>query len=321
MSKRRYDQEKKAKYSTQFLKATAIVLAICAPVAFFFIIITQHGGLDPEFARIAISSPGTLKLDQIELKLDGQTLANYVAMVVGTSVAFAGAWVAISIADSALEAQKAATRAEQEATRLQSPSYKFLEQRKSLEGNLLALKLRIEDRFQTIFNTATSGATKDENEIFSKNASLILFVGEIFDSLLGFLKDPVDLEYMSITPAMFSNFQKRNYEKYRSSSGPTGKPDSPENEGNHIESCRMWVANRHNIEVGILLMKQAATQLHPSLSAFIDGRNMSMNAIDGILTDLSAPELLDSSQEGWVYSITSPGDAYHISDDKTKSAK
>ena len=56
-----------------------------------------------------------------KLALDGQTLASYVAIVLGTTVAGAGSWVAIQIAQAAYVAQQTANRMQQDELRLQDP--------------------------------------------------------------------------------------------------------------------------------------------------------------------------------------------------------
>jgi hypothetical protein len=57
-----------------------------------------------------------------DVKLDGQTLANYFSFVFSTTVAFAGAWVAIRIAESAQTAQLHALELQAQANILSDPT-------------------------------------------------------------------------------------------------------------------------------------------------------------------------------------------------------
>ena len=78
-----------------------------------------------------------------DLKLDGQTLASYIAMWLGTSVAFAGSWVAIRIAQSANAAQKVSVELQIVANKQQDPAYQavlhFVQNRNELLLEVLSI--------------------------------------------------------------------------------------------------------------------------------------------------------------------------------------
>ena len=88
-----------------------------------------------------------------DLVLDGQTLANYVALTLGTAVALAGSWVAIRIAQAANTAQQSANSAQNLANKLQKDALdlqdplqirarEFQTERNALRFNLISMVAR-----------------------------------------------------------------------------------------------------------------------------------------------------------------------------------
>lgn len=92
-------------HEKQFLRIAAMLLLVCIGIAVVFAGLSTANH-QPPFDKLA---------------LDGQTLASYVAIVLGTTVAGAGSWVAIQIAQAAYVAQQTANRLQQDELRLQDP--------------------------------------------------------------------------------------------------------------------------------------------------------------------------------------------------------
>jgi hypothetical protein len=113
-------------YEKQFLKGVGVLLITCSLVAMVFIYLSIKNPLTP-FKDVT---------------LDGQTLASYVALVLGTTVAFAGSWVAIRIAQAAHGAQETANRLQSDEMRLHDPSEvrtrEFIAQSRALRLNTIS---------------------------------------------------------------------------------------------------------------------------------------------------------------------------------------
>ncbi|WP_046115219.1 hypothetical protein [Aquincola tertiaricarbonis] len=131
-------------YETQFIRLVSMLLLACAAIAGVFVVLSIKD----------LSAP--LK----DVALDGQTLANYVALVFGTAVAFAGSWVAIRIAQAANAAQQAANELQEESLRLQDPEHmqtrEFIRERSATRMHLMTAVPRVSGAMNAWLATANT---------------------------------------------------------------------------------------------------------------------------------------------------------------------
>lgn len=129
-------------YEKQFIVLLAGLLFVCTAIAAAFIALSVKDFNDP------------LK----DVALDGQTLSSYLALVLGTAVAFAGSWVAIRIAQAANAAQGAANQLQEDSLRLQDPDHtqtrEFMRERSVLRMNLVTAVPRVSGATNAWLKTA-----------------------------------------------------------------------------------------------------------------------------------------------------------------------
>lgn len=158
-------------YVSQFWKYVAGIFAITTAVVVVFIVITIKKWIP--FA----DAEGPLK----NLLIDGSTLANYVSLVFSTSVALAGSWVAIRIAQGASIAQIHANELQVIANKLSDPKTQRAHQVLVARNRLLSAYLLLKSA-RGMTTAASSSIGEAELSHFLSTARQLRSV--ITDSLL-----------------------------------------------------------------------------------------------------------------------------------------
>jgi hypothetical protein len=99
-----------------------------------------------------------------DVALDGQTLASYIGLVLGTAVAFSGSWVAIRIAQAANAAQQMGNQLQEKELQLQDPlqlrAIQFKIQCSDLRINLVSAVARFSSAVNAMNSYADQYATQ-----------------------------------------------------------------------------------------------------------------------------------------------------------------